>query len=117
LFSAPATGTTGSGAGGAFGASGLQDAPEGPGPQESPIVVVGSDGIPASDTTTVAEAATSSAMSEVAAGDHAVLTGPAVGAPSSPPQMVAATASVGTNDNAIEEPEVIMGHPSLRALA
>jgi hypothetical protein len=30
--------------------------------------------------------------------------------------MVAATASMGADDNAIEEPEVIMGHPGLRAL-
>jgi hypothetical protein len=30
--------------------------------------------------------------------------------------MVAATASMGADDNAIEEPEVITGHPDLRVL-
>jgi hypothetical protein len=54
-------------------------------------------------------------MSEAAAGDPDASTGLAVGAPSSPPQVVATTASVGADDNAIEEPEVILGHPGHRA--
>jgi hypothetical protein len=74
------------------------------------------DEIPASDTTTVAEAATSLVMSEEDAGDPTALTSLAAGAPSPPPpQMAAATTSAGADDNAVEEPEVIMGHPDLRA--
>jgi hypothetical protein len=38
-----------------------------------------------------------------------------VGAPPSPPHMTSATTLTGINDNAVEEPEVIMGHPDLRA--
>jgi hypothetical protein len=51
--------------------------------------------------------------SEAAPGDPTTSTGTAVGAPSSLPQMVSATASMGVDDNAVEEPKVIMGHPSL----
>jgi hypothetical protein len=54
--------------------------------------------------------------SKAAAGDPVASTGPAARAPSSPPCMVAATASMGADDNAVEEPEVIMGHPDLRVL-
>jgi hypothetical protein len=53
--------------------------------------------------------------SEVAASDPAASTAPAVGVLSSPPQMAAATASSGADDNTVEEPKVIMGHPGLRA--
>jgi hypothetical protein len=63
----------------------------------------------------VIEAIASLAMSEAAASDPAASTSPANGAPSSSPRMAAATASAGDDDNAIEEPEVIIGHPSLRA--
>jgi hypothetical protein len=109
LFSAPATGMMG------FGAGGAQDAPEVPGPQDSPIRAAGGDVIPAPDTTTAAEAAAALVMSEAAASDPAASTDPAPGAPSSPPQMVTATASASVDDNVIEEPEVIMMHPGLRA--
>jgi hypothetical protein len=78
-------------------------------------VAAGGDGIPASDTTTAAEAATSLVMSEEDAGDPTALTSLTAGAPSPPPQMATATASAGADDNAVEEPEVIMGHPGLRA--
>jgi hypothetical protein len=63
------------------------------------------------------EAVASLVMSEAAAGDPTTSTSPTAGAPSSPPQMVAATASTGTDDNTIEEHEVIMGHLGLRASA
>jgi hypothetical protein len=75
-------------------------------PQDSPTAAAGGDGVPTSDTTMAAKAMTSPATSEAAAGDPAASTGPAVGAPSSLPQMVAATASTCANNNAIEEPEV-----------
>jgi hypothetical protein len=71
--------------------------------------------VPKTDTTTTTGAAASSIASEVAAGGPISSSGLAAGAPSSPPQMAAATASVGVDDNAVEEPEVIMGHPGLRA--
>jgi hypothetical protein len=78
-------------------------------------VAVGGDRILVPDTTTIAGATTSPTMSEAAAGDPAALTGPAADAPSSLPRMAAATALVVADNNAIEEPEVIMGHPGLRA--
>jgi hypothetical protein len=62
-------------------------------------------------TTTVA----SSTMGEVAVGGPVALTGLAVGAPSSPPHMATVTALMDDDENAIEEPEVVMGHPGLRA--
>jgi hypothetical protein len=77
-------------------------------------VVAGGDVIPAPETITMAEVTTSLAMSETAASGPAASTAPAVGAPSSPTKMVAATASAGADDNAVEEPKVIMGHPGLR---
>jgi hypothetical protein len=110
LFSAPVASVAGSRANGA------QDAPMGASPQDSPTTTAGGDRIPAPDTTTVTGAAVSVAMSEAAAGGLAASTGLASGAPSSPPRMAAATASTGANNNAVEEPEVILGHPSLRAL-
>jgi hypothetical protein len=61
------------------------------------------------------EATSSVATSEVAAGDLAASIGPTAGAPSSPPHMAAATASVGADDNTIQETEVIMGCLGLRA--
>jgi hypothetical protein len=67
-------------------------------------------------TTTAAEDMAFPAMSEAAFGGHATAIGPAAGAPSSPPHMAAATASMGAHDNTVEGPEVIMGHPGLRAL-
>jgi predicted HTH domain antitoxin len=77
-------------------------------------VAAGGDEIPARDTTMAAEATISPAVSEAAAGDLATSTGPVASAPSSPPQMATATASAGTNDNAAEEPDAILGHPGLR---
>jgi hypothetical protein len=47
-------------------------------------VATSSDGIPAPDTTTAAEAATSPSTSDATAGDLVASTGPAGGAPSSP---------------------------------
>jgi hypothetical protein len=70
----------------------------------------------ASDTTTVAEAMASPVISGAAARDPATSTGSTAGAPPSPPHMAAAATSMGTDDNAVEKPEVIMGHPGLRAL-
>jgi hypothetical protein len=111
----PATGAMGSEARGAPGDGGAHDAPDGAGPQDSPMAAAGSDRIPVTDTTMVAKATSSAVTSEAAAGDPAASTSPAAGAPSSPPHMVAATASAGADDNAIEEPDVTMGHPGLRA--
>jgi hypothetical protein len=54
--------------------------------------------------------------SGVAAGDPATTTSPVIGSPPSPPHMAATTASTVVDDNAIEEPKVIMGHPILRVL-
>jgi hypothetical protein len=105
----------GSGAEGASGAGGAQDAPEGPGLQDSPVVEAFGDGIPAMNTTTAVEAATSLVTSEAVAGDPATWTSLVVGASSSLPHMAAATASVGTDNNTVEELKVIMGHPGLRA--
>jgi hypothetical protein len=78
-------------------------------------VATSGDGILARDSTTAVVAAASLVMSEAAASDPATSTGPAAGAPSSPPQMAAATASTGADDNAVEEPEVILRHPGNRA--
>jgi hypothetical protein len=105
----------GSKAGGSPGAGRAQDAPEGPSPQDLSIAAAGGDGIPTLDTITAAEAVTSLATSEVDAGDPAASTGPAADALSSPPQMAATTASAGINKNVVDEPKVIMGHPSLSA--
>jgi hypothetical protein len=65
-------------------------------------VAAGGDGTPAPDTTTTVEAVASPVMSEAATGDHVASTSPAVGALSSPPQMAAATASVGADDSAVK---------------
>jgi hypothetical protein len=111
LTSMPATGATGFVAGGSPGASGAQDAPDGVGPQDSLTVVAGSDGVPAPNTTTAAEAMVTS---EAAIGDPAASTNLVAGAPSSPPCMTTATASMSTDNNDVEEPEVIMRHPDLR---
>jgi hypothetical protein len=78
-------------------------------------MTVGGDGVPAPDTTTTVEAKASPSTSEAATGDPTALTGPAASALSSSPWMVAATTLMGTDDNAIEEPEFIMGHPGIRA--
>jgi hypothetical protein len=112
----PATGATGSDARGAPGAGGAQDAPGGAAPQGSLTAAVGDDGVPVPDTTMAAEAMASPTTSGAAAGDPTASTGPAAGAPPSPPRMAAVTASTGADDNAIEEPEVIMGHFGLRVL-
>jgi hypothetical protein len=111
LTSTPATGATGFVAGGSPGASGAQDAPDGVGAQDSLTVVAGSDGVPAPNTTTAAEAMVTS---EAAIGDPAASTNLVAGASSSPPRMATATASMSTDNNDVEEPEVIMGHPDLR---
>jgi hypothetical protein len=87
-----------------------------PGPQDSSIAASGGGGIPILDTTMAVEVVASPVMSEAAADDIATSTGPVAGALPSPPQMAAATASAGADDNAVEEPEVIMGHPSLWVL-
>jgi hypothetical protein len=107
---------TGPGAGGALRAGRAQDAPEGAGPQGSSTMAAGGDEVPAPDTTMMMEAMASLATSGAAAGDPTASTGPAAGAPPSPPRMAAVTASTGADDNAIEEPEVIMGHFGLRVL-
>jgi hypothetical protein len=75
----------------------------------------GGDGVPALDTTTMAEAMASLVTSGAGAGDPAASTGPTAGAPPSLPHMAAAITSMGADDNVVEEPEVIMGHPDLRA--
>jgi hypothetical protein len=75
---------------------------------------VGNDGFLAPYRTTVAEAVACPTMSEAAASNPTISTGLVVDAPSSPPQMAAATPSAGVDDNTVKEPEVIMGHPSLR---
>jgi hypothetical protein len=64
--------------------------------------------MPETNMTTAMGATTSSTASEAATG------GPASGVPSSPPQMAAATALVGTDDNTIGEAEVIMGQLGLK---
>jgi hypothetical protein len=76
---------------------------------------VGGSRVLAPDTTTAVKAMASLATCEAATGDPAVSTGPAVGASSSPPHMAATTASTGADDNVVDEPKVIMGHPGLRA--
>jgi hypothetical protein len=55
------------------------------------------------------------AMCEVAVSGPTGLIGLTASAPSSPLQMADATASVGADDDTIEEPEVILVHPILRA--
>jgi hypothetical protein len=92
-----------------------QDAPEGAIPQGSPTTAASGDAVLAPDRTRVAEAMAYSATGGAAASDPAALTSLATGAPSSPPRMAAATTSMGADDNAIKEPEVIMGHCGLRA--
>jgi hypothetical protein len=68
------------------------------------------------DMTTAVGATASLAMSEVATGEPAASIGLTDDAPSSPPQVAAATASTGDDDNTIEEPEVIMLDLDLRML-
>jgi hypothetical protein len=72
--------------------------------------------VPKTDTTVVVGATTSLTTGEVATGSPAASTGLMADAPSSPPWIVVATALVGADDNAIEEPKVIMGHPNPWAL-
>jgi hypothetical protein len=67
------------------------------------------------DTTTAAQAMASPATSGAAAGDRPALPGSTTGALPSPCRTTASTTSTGTDDNAVEELEVIMGHPSLKA--
>jgi hypothetical protein len=105
---------TGSRAEGASGAGGAQDAPEGAGPKTHQLWQWAATGSQP-ETTTTMEVVASLVMSEADAGDPTTSTSPAAGAPSSPPQMVAATASTGTDDNTIEEHEVFMGHLGLWA--
>jgi hypothetical protein len=110
LTSTPATGATGSSVRGAPRASGFQEAP-----QDSSTAVASDDGVLAPDTTTAAETMASLVTSGAAAGDPAASAGPMAGAPPSPPRMAATTSSMSADDNVVEEPEVIMGHPDLRA--
>jgi hypothetical protein len=112
----PATGATGSGVKRAPRADGGQDAPKGADPQDSSIAAAGSDGVSALDTTTAVEAMASPTTIGAATGNSAASTGLVASAPPSPPRMAVATASMGADDNAVEEPEVIMGHPGLEAL-
>jgi hypothetical protein len=67
------------------------------------------------DTSMAAEAVASLAMNGTAIGDPTASTSPVASAPSSLPQMAAATTSAGADDNTVEESEVIMGHHGLRA--
>jgi hypothetical protein len=105
-------------AGGAPGASEAQDVPECHDPQDPSIEAVRVDGTPVletvleTDTTTVVGAVSSTMMSEVAASGTIAPSSPAVGAS----QMLAVTTSAAVDDDAPEEPEVVMGHPSLGAL-
>jgi hypothetical protein len=71
--------------------------------------------MPEAELGTRADVALSLAMGEVAVGSSAGLMGPFAGAPSSLPQMGIVTALVGADDATIEEPEVVLGHPTLRA--
>jgi hypothetical protein len=64
--------------------------------------------VPREDTTDIVEAVASTTASEVATGVPVTSTGPAADAPSSPPRVVA-------DGNTIEQPEVIMGHRTIRA--
>jgi hypothetical protein len=105
----------GAGAGGALRAGRAQDAPEGASPQGSSTMAAGGDEVPAPDTTMMAEAMASLATSGAAAGDPTASTSLVAGPPPTPPRMVTATTSTGADDNAVEEPVVIMGHPGLRA--
>jgi hypothetical protein len=80
------------------------------------MLAEGDDGVPTLDTTMAVEAMASSVTSGAAASDPAALTGPMAGALPYPPCTAAATTSTGTDDNIIQELEVDMGHPGLRAL-
>jgi hypothetical protein len=111
----PSISATGSSVMGAPETGEAQDAHEGADPKDSPTTTVGDDGVPAPDTTTGVEAMASLVTSGVATGDPTASTGLAACAPRSPPRMAAATTSTGVDDNIVEEPEVIMGLPGLRA--
>jgi hypothetical protein len=117
--------TRGSSTGGAPGADWAQEVIEDHGPQDSSDEVAHGDGAPTLDTTTVAGAmafeavvgdgSLSPEVGEVAIGIPAVSTGPSVCSSSPQPQMGAATTSTVVDDDIVEEPEVILGHPLLRA--
>jgi hypothetical protein len=68
------------------------------------------------ESSTAVDVAVSLTMGEVGIGGTADLTGPMVGAPSLLPHMGATTAPMDDDDDAAEEPEVILGHLILRAL-
>jgi hypothetical protein len=97
---------------------------EGPTPDMPAVVgtVDAGDGSPAPEVesevarTVVVEVVSSPVVDEVAYQDRdASSSGPA--SPSSlQPQVAAASASVGTDDNIMEEQEAVLGHPLLRAL-
>jgi hypothetical protein len=99
-------------------AGGAQDAVECHGPQDPSIEVVRGDGtlvpemVLEMDTSTVAGAATSVMMSEVAAGSPTTTTSQAVGAS----QTAAVTTSVAIDDDAPKEPKIVMEHPCLGTL-
>jgi hypothetical protein len=57
----------------------------------------------------------SSMMGEAATGGSVGLSGSSIRVPSSLPRMGTTTALVGVDATAAEEPEVILGHPALRA--
>jgi hypothetical protein len=111
----------GSIAGGAPSSSKTQDAAEDHGLQDPLAEASHGNGtpvqeaVPEMDSITMVGATVSLAMCEVAVSGPTGLTGLTASAPSSPPQMAAATTSVGADDDTIEEPEVILGHPILRA--
>jgi hypothetical protein len=110
----------GSGAGGAPRTGGPQDDAKDRGPQDPSVEAAHSDGtlvletVPNLDTTTTVGATTSAMVGQAAARCPTATTCMVAGASSSPPRMLAATVSAGTDNNAIEEPEVIMRHLGVR---
>jgi hypothetical protein len=62
-----------------------------------------------------AGAPTSSMAGEVVVGSLVASTGPSAGTSTPQPQMGAATTSEVAGDDPVEEPEVVSGHPFLRA--
>jgi hypothetical protein len=69
------------------------------------------------ETTVVVEAASSPTADEVVDPDPATFSSSPMASPSSPqPQVATASASAGANDNIMDEPKAVPGHPLLRAL-
>jgi hypothetical protein len=99
-------------AGGAREDSGARHTPEGRGTHVSAADTASNDGVPIPKTVLepdpISGAATSSMVGEATAGGPVATTGPSVGA-----SLGAETVSPGDDDNAVEEAEVVMGHPSV----